>query len=73
MILALPFAASQHGVHADPAENTRDRRLDSHRQIGIFVVLGFFPFRGQVSSLQPPVTRAVGQPNDDHSVKFIND
>jgi hypothetical protein len=36
-------------------------RLDSHRQIGFFVALGFVRFVERVSSLQPPVTRAVGQ------------
>ena len=34
-------------------------RLDSHRQIGLFRGFGLWPFRGRVSSLQPPVTRAV--------------
>ena len=37
-------------------------RLDSHRQIGFFHGSGFCPFRGRVSSHQPPVTRAVGRP-----------
>jgi hypothetical protein len=37
-------------------------RLDSHRQNGFFRGFGFCPFRGRVSSLQPPVTRAVGRP-----------
>jgi hypothetical protein len=36
-------------------------RLDSHRQKGFFRGLRFAPFRGRVSSLQPPVTRAVGR------------
>jgi hypothetical protein len=36
-------------------------RLDSHRQTGFFRGFGFCPFRGQASSLQPPVTRAVGR------------
>jgi len=37
-------------------------RLDSHRQNGFFRGFGIRPFRGRVSSLQPPVTRAV-RPN----------
>ena len=36
--------------------------LDSHRQNGIFRGFGFCSFRERVSSLQPPVTRAVGLP-----------
>jgi len=43
--------------HADPANTAQDRRLDSHRQIGLFRGSGFCPFRGRVSSLQPPVSR----------------
>ena len=34
-------------------------RLDSHRQIGFVRVFEFYPLRRQVSSRQPPVTRAV--------------
>jgi hypothetical protein len=34
-------------------------RLDSHRQNGLFRGFGLCPFRGRVSSRQPPVTRAV--------------
>ena len=43
-------------VLADPAKNTRARRLDSHRQKGLFRGFEFYPFRGRVSSLQPPVS-----------------
>ena len=39
-------------------------RLDSHRQNGLFRGLRFAPFRGRVSSLQPPVTRAVRRDKD---------
>jgi hypothetical protein len=37
-------------------------RLDSHRQNGLFHSLGFCPFRGRVSSLQPPVTQRARGP-----------
>ncbi len=39
--------SAQHGVHADPAKNARDRRLDSHRQNSSIVVLGFVRFVGE--------------------------
>ena len=45
-------------VKSCPTRRARGR-LDSHRQIGLFCGFGFCPFRGRVSSRQPPVTRAV--------------
>jgi hypothetical protein len=36
-------------------------RLDSHRKNGFIRGFEFYPFRGRVSPLQPPVTRAVGR------------
>ena len=42
-----------------PTQRARGR-LDSHRQNGFVRGFGLPPFRGRVSSLQPPVTRAVG-------------
>jgi len=61
-------------VHADPAEphapqkerGRRDRRLDSHRQIGFFRDFGFYPFRGRVGV--PPAAglpRAAGYPGKE--------
>jgi hypothetical protein len=47
-------------------------RLDSHRQIGNFRSFGFCPFRGRVSSLQPPVTRAVGRQREIMQTKSID-
>ena len=55
------FQNAQHGVHADPAPLSGASGLDSYQQIGFFRGFGFYPFRERVSSLQPPVTRAVGR------------
>jgi hypothetical protein len=49
-----------HSTQCAPTRRARGR-LDSHRQIGFFRGFGFCPFRERVSSLQPPVTRAVSQ------------
>jgi len=58
LYIILNQQAAEHSVHADPATNTRDRRLDSHRQNGFVRDIGFYPFRGRVSSLQPPVSHS---------------
>ena len=39
-------------VHADPAKTMRDRRLDSHRQIGFIVAIGFVRYVGESTSIQ---------------------
>jgi hypothetical protein len=49
-----------------PTQRARGR-LDSGRQIGFFVALGFIRFGGEPTSLQPPVTRAVGRKSHNHS------
>jgi hypothetical protein len=36
-------------------------RLDSHRQNGFIVALGFIRFVGKSRPFQPPVTQTVGQ------------
>jgi hypothetical protein len=45
-----------------PTQRARGR-LDSGRQIGFFVALGFIRFGGEPTSHQPPVTRAVTPPS----------
>jgi hypothetical protein len=44
---------AQHGVHADGWIHTA--------KMAFFVALGFVRFVGESTSLQPPVTRAVGR------------
>jgi hypothetical protein len=60
---------SQRVLHNKKRLTMRARgRLDSHRQNGFFRGFGFFPFHERVSSLQPPVTRAVRRSHDEEKV-----
>jgi len=56
------FSDSESAFNGGGLTRRARGRLDSHRQNGFFRGFGFYPFWERVSSLQPPVTRAVGQP-----------